>query len=169
MKRTTEAQLGGQVLSFEDDAYEKVLAYLKTAEKTLTHDEDKQEILADLELALVERLRGIKRTTEAFTLEQVLPVLEAMGTVEPADSDETETTVPKSEKKSWKDYFQGLPHKDSKNRVIEGVCAGLASYFGIEALWVRIAATVHRTDSISGAGRGESATCKRLYNAAQTS
>ena len=55
MKKVTTITLNGKAFTVEEDAYDKLKDYLAKAEKRLSADPDKTEILADLEQEVADK------------------------------------------------------------------------------------------------------------------
>ncbi len=138
MNKTVTASLAGLVFHIEEHGYEKLLNYLKEVKSRLGNDEDADEILKDIESRIaelfIERTADRREVVEEKDVDDIIAIMgapadygDAMETEEPA------TPPPYNESNSKKIY------RDDDNRMLGGVCAGIANYFGWEVTWVRLA------------------------------
>ena len=139
MKRVETIHINGVVYSITDDAYNKLSSYLDTLRKKFENEQEGGEIIADIEARIselfTEREGGGSRVV---TLEDVVAVIETLGT--PEDIAEADTEIgnappirpSQTEKKSRRLY------RDPDQRYLGGVCAGIAAWLGISPLVVRI-------------------------------
>lgn len=137
MKKSINITLNGLIFSLEEDAYEKLNAYLESIKNFYKGPEEEKEILADIEASIAEkfneRLKGIK---QVVTISDVEEIIKVMGTVEeianePSDAENKEGG--KNEMSSKKRLY-----RNTDDVVIAGVCSGLAAYFGIDPVFIRI-------------------------------
>lgn len=136
MKKALTITLNNLVFYIEEDAYLRLGAYLESIKKTFAASSDKDEILADIEARIAERFTSAtKEGKQAVTLLEVEALIQTMGTsediasTEPTSGEQTTQEGPRRLKKLY---------RDTDNRIVAGVASGLAAYFGIEALLVRV-------------------------------
>ena len=141
MKRVETIHINGIVFSITDDAFSKLNSYLDTLSKKFENEQEGGEIIADIEARISElfseREGGGSRVV---TLEDVIAVIETLGTPEDIADTETDTatgnTTPprpsQTEKKSRRLY------RDPDQRYLGGVCAGIAAWLGVSPLVVRL-------------------------------
>lgn len=136
MKKTHSANIGGTVFQVEEDAYEKLQAYLQSIEAHFRSYPDVADIVADIEGRIAEQLVQREFASQVVRLSDVERVIASMGRTEQFAEGSAETT-PASE--------QAFPtegrklFRDPDHKVIAGVAAGLAAYLGLPVLLVRIA------------------------------
>lgn len=132
MKKTYTINISGSVFHIEDDAYEKLNEYLSTLKKHFGNDSEGQEIYTDIE-ARVAEIFNSKKTfdKEVITSEWVDELIETMGVPEEIEGeDENENySAGKNNKKLY---------RDPDHKVIGGVCGGLAAYFNMDPVIMRL-------------------------------
>jgi phage shock protein PspC (stress-responsive transcriptional regulator) len=140
MKKTISINLKGIHFIIEEDAYETLQAYLRRLEQTLGNTEGKQEIIDDIEMRIAELFsekldESGKQVVEMTDVESTLVTLgepEEFIDEEERGSNETQSEFV-DEGKSRKKLF-----RDLENANIAGVCAGLANYFSMDVMIVRL-------------------------------
>ena len=135
MKKTYNINLNGQAFCIDEDAYAKLQVYIDTLEKYYLAEEDGKEIMADIESRIAELLREFlqRNHKEVVSLPEIDKVIEIMGTPEVIiDEDTQESSTPRQE-------IKRKLYRDADHRVVGGVASGLATYFGIDSVWIRVA------------------------------
>src|ERR1700722_15983960 len=83
MRAVNTISLNGNAWQIEAEGCEALAAYLKSAEARLAGDPDREEILADLEQAIAEKLaRYINAHKNVVSAQEIALVLQEMGPVE---------------------------------------------------------------------------------------
>ncbi|MBT3384318.1 MAG: PspC domain-containing protein [Prolixibacteraceae bacterium] len=138
MKRTFTINISGFVFHIEDDAYEVLQKYLINLKNHFGNGDEGKEIVSDIEARIAEifteKSSGDKN---AVTLEWVNEVIEAMGTPENFDNEESDES-----KFGGKAKQKRRLYRDPEQRVLGGVCSGLAAYFNIDLAILRIVTVV---------------------------
>lgn len=133
MNRTTNINLGGYPFTIDDDAYKALQSYLGELERHFGQSEGYEEIMDDIENRLAELLNEQIGSSVIVTKTQIDRAIEVMGM--PEDIMREGMEEPHRHYKTGKKLF-----RDPDDKIVGGVCSGLAAYFGIpEALWLRIA------------------------------
>ena len=139
MKKTLTINLSGVVFHVEEDAYEKLQEYLDDIRDHFGKLDDVDEILEDIEANMAEKLNGkVLRKNKIITIKEVDELIKITGTVDDFEevlSDEDSMNYDKPKKKSRPKRL----YRDTDDVVIAGVCSGLAAYFGIDTVIVRVA------------------------------
>lgn len=125
MKKTFTINIQGSVFHIDEDAYEVLQKYMIQIKNHFDNVEDGQEILSDIEFRLSELFT--EKDQSVITLEKVNDVIQIMG--EPEMFDDDIKPIQKIKKRFY---------RDPKHKVIGGVCGGLAAYFNITPLMVRL-------------------------------
>jgi len=134
MKITLSINLGGYSFNIDEDAYAELKRYLKNLEFHFAQEESASEILSDIETRLAELFRT-KITTykQVITMTDVNQAISVMGTPE---------DISDSDGPSARDKFATPGHhriyRDTDNRIIGGVCAGMGAYWNLDPLIIRI-------------------------------
>ena len=154
MKKNISINISGIIFHIEEDGYETLKKYLDSINKYFSTFQDSSEILADIESRIAEIfLSKLNEEKQIITAEDVNALVSTMGSVsdfKAAEEQETETsnatsgqTTDESKKdntgQSQRSYAAPKQlMRDQKRKLVGGVCAGLANYFNIDALWIRL-------------------------------
>ena len=135
MKKVINITLGSIVFAIEQDAYEALALYLEQIKNTLTDADDAKEVIDDIESAIAEKFIIRKRSEKlAVTSFDVDAVVSEMGSpTDFGDGETGETSTPEHTTEPKKRLY-----RDTDNAVIAGVAAGLARYFDVDPVIVRI-------------------------------
>lgn len=138
MKKTLTINLSGSVFHIDDDAYEKLYAYLNEITRHFGNDAEAKEIVEDIETRIAEIFtEKIKNGGEVINLDHVNEVIVIMGTPE-AISNEEEDKEHITDKKTYKIRGGRRLYRDPDDKVLGGVCSGLGAYFSIDPVIIRI-------------------------------
>jgi phage shock protein PspC (stress-responsive transcriptional regulator) len=147
MNKILTINLGGYPYTIDDDAYEILNRYLDSIRRHFKANQSYQEIISDIETRLAEIFgeklgnRTIISTADVDAAIAIMGKPEEFG-AEPIDgqtaggSSASGTAYDKfrQEYRTGKRLF-----RDPDDKVLGGVCAGVAAYFGVQdPLWVRI-------------------------------
>ena len=138
MKKTFTINISGSVFHIEEDAYEVLQKYMVNLKNHFGGSEEGKEIIADIEARIAEIFteKSIDKKN-VVTLEWVTEVVETMGTPENfADEAGEEEPLAGQTKRKRRLY------RDPEQRVLGGVCSGLAAYFNMDIAIVRIIVVV---------------------------
>ncbi|QXP59649.1 PspC domain-containing protein [Olleya sp. HaHaR_3_96] len=147
MNKTVNINLAGIFFHIDEDAYLKLQRYLEAIKRSFTDSQGRSEIIADIEIRIAELFsERMKTDRQVISNTEVDDVITIMG--QPEDylvddeifEDEPEqksysksNTYSKSKNVNSKKLF-----RDTENSYVGGVCSGLAHYFNIEVIWVRL-------------------------------
>lgn len=153
MNKTVNINLAGVFFHIDEDAYLKLQRYLEAIKRSFTDSQGRSEIIADIEARIAELFsERVQNDKQVVRIKEVDEVISIMG--QPEDylvDDEIFEDEPKrsysskSSSSSSKKLF-----RDTENSYVGGVSSGLAHYFGIDAIWIRLAWIL----LIFGAGTG---------------
>lgn len=141
MNKTININLGGFFFHIDEIAYQKLKRYLDAISRSLSDDpQGKNEIISDIEARiselLSERITDARQVINENDIEEVIAI---MG--QPEDYAEAEDSYnegssynTRSTNRSSKKLF-----RDGDDKFLGGVCAGIAHYFNIDVIWIRIA------------------------------
>jgi len=133
MNKTISISLAGFSFIIEEQAYEKLNAYLQALRNSLEKDEA-DEVMYDIEIRIAEIFRENLDKREVVNSDDVEKVIAQLGTpeaIEGQSEENAEQEIP--QEKTKKELF-----RDMKSGKIAGVCAGLAQYFGMDISLMRI-------------------------------
>jgi phage shock protein PspC (stress-responsive transcriptional regulator) len=124
VNKVISIEIASQVFWVDEEAYEILQAYLKRIRQQLVDDECANEIFKDIELRVAELLYALNNDEKkAIIATQMNDVIDQVGLI---DSEEPETELPR------KSYL------DPQNKILGGVCAGLAVRLGVSAFILRL-------------------------------
>ncbi|WOD42489.1 PspC domain-containing protein [Hwangdonia lutea] len=151
MNKTVNINLAGIFFHIDEDAYLKLQRYLEAIKRSFTDSQGRSEIIADIEARIAELFNErVQNDKQVIRIKEVDEVITIMG--QPEDylvDDEIFEDEPKATYSSKSAPSKKL-FRDTDNSYIGGVSSGLGHYFGIDALWVRLAWVI----LIFGAGTG---------------
>ena len=138
MEKTLTINISGTVFHIEEDAYELLQKYTTSLKNYFGKDDEGKEIIADIEARIAEiftEKTSVKN--QAITLEWVEELIETLGTPENF-SEEAGEEEPLAGQKSHKRKL----YRDPEQTVIAGVCGGLAAYFSMDPVVIRLIAVL---------------------------
>ncbi len=144
MNKTININLGGYAFTIDEDAYDSANHYLNTLTRHFDGSEGAAEIMQDIETRMGELVNRNRGTRTIVSKVDILEAISVLGTPEELkDIDFTEPSSKEKEKKTTRHSFQLKTgkrlYRDPDDKVVGGVCSGLASYLGIQdAVWIRI-------------------------------
>jgi phage shock protein PspC (stress-responsive transcriptional regulator) len=143
MNKTIIININGIVFHIEEDAYEVLKSYMTDVKRHFIDSADSLEITTDIENRLAEMFNEIlARDNKQVIVEQdVQTVISQMGTVEDFASADEDDTAPAGKPYTYPTGNRRL-FRDADDHLAAGVCAGIANYFGIQPVWIRLAFAV---------------------------
>lgn len=158
MKKTENISLAGYAFTIENDAYDELGTYLNEISRVFANDASAEEITADIESRVAELIKEKYVSGMVVDLNMVKEIERRIGDPKelaredvddsyaaPAGDKETE------QKKSWKTRRM---YRNMEERVIGGVCSGLAAYFGMDKVLFRILFLIFFTIGFLGIDEG---------------
>lgn len=134
MKKNFSVNIGGRIFNIDDDAYECLNQYLARLRTFFATENSSDEIIADIEMRVAELLDQRKEQGQTIvTIKHIEDIIAGMG--EPDQFSESESEKPSS-RQTIKP--RGKLYRDPDNRQIGGIAAGIAAWFGIDPVWVRL-------------------------------
>ena len=136
MKKTFTISLGHSIFNVEEDAYEILKRYLDSIKNYFQKMENDSEIITDFELRIAENFSSkLSSGKQYINLSDVKEVIQIMGSLD--DFKEIYDDL-KDDSSKDNENTKGKLYRDSSNRIIAGVCSGIAEYFKIDPIIVRI-------------------------------
>ncbi len=161
MRKVTLVSLSGNAYQLEEAAHEQISAYLERAGRTLAANPDRAEILADLEQAIADKCDSfLGKHKNVIAAEEAAQIIREMGPVQGAASaGDDPRGAAWQQRGSAADAEaaagaargvddEQLPGMSPRRKrlmrlpsegMLGGVCAGLAAYFDIDVVWIRLA------------------------------
>ncbi len=139
MEKTISINLSGQNFLIEEEAYEKLAAYLESIKRHCGAGADSVEVIADIENSMAEKLRSsLTPYKEIITVKDVEALITIMGTIEDFNREVGNFDEADSEAGGTAKKMRRKLYRDTDNAVIGGVAAGLGAYFDIDPVLFRI-------------------------------
>ena len=136
MKQVININFHGRVVPIEVTAYDFLKKYIDTLQQHFINEEGKEEIINDIEGRIGELFQqALQKGATCITDAAVNAVINSMG--RPEDFDDAPTAPEKPEEKIQNPPSKKL-YRDENNKIIGGVCSGLANYMGVDVVVVRI-------------------------------
>lgn len=139
MKKVVNAGIGNVPFIIEEDAYQRLSSYLAHFKSKLTAEPGQlrpDEVMEDLEERIAELLGAGISPGQVVTLEAVEKIIDQLGmpdgSREPNAQSASDSSLADDEPAPHKLY------RDPQNKAIAGVCSGLAAYFNIDVVLVRL-------------------------------
>lgn len=158
MKKNISINISGIIFHIEEDGYKKLKDYLDSINKYFSSYDDSEEIIADIESRIAEIFlekldEEGKQVISNTDIDQLISTMGVISDFEAMEEDDdfaaagekhksTEKTKAKSKsqtKEKRDDYQPRKLYRDLNNQIMGGVSSGLARYFSIDPLWIRIA------------------------------
>ncbi|HJV20829.1 MAG TPA: PspC domain-containing protein [Sediminibacterium sp.] len=150
MKKVININFQGRVIPIEEAAYDVLKQYVESLRKFFANEEGRDEIINDIEGRIAELFgERLKKGSTCITGEDVNGIIDSMG--RPEDFEEEENNVKSqpgvgksSQEGTRSNYeYQSAPNKgrlyrDDNEKILGGVCSGLAAYFRIDPTIIRL-------------------------------
>ncbi|MFC4233546.1 PspC domain-containing protein [Parasediminibacterium paludis] len=155
MKKVININFQGRVVPIEETAYDILKQYVEALRRFFANEEGKEEIINDIESRIAELFaETLKKGSTCITDVDVNNIIASMGRPEDFESEEenVKSQLGSEQKRQEQSYQQtnsqqsfnsGEPRKlyrDENHKVLGGVCSGIANYFGIDRVIIRIIA-----------------------------
>lgn len=141
MNKTININLGGYFFHIDENAYQKLKRYLDAIAKSLSDDpQGKNEIISDIETRISELLsEKITDARQVVNEQDISDIIKIMG--EPEDYAGSEEGYTDSSYKYTKRQSTNSKKlfRDGDDKFLGGVAAGIAHYFDVDVIWIRLA------------------------------
>lgn len=149
MQRIIQINIAGRVIPIEEDAYQILKDYLTSLERLFAGEEGNDEIIQDIEYRISELFSiRLQNGVPAIDRADVQKVIDTLGPANELGENSANTAKPSNlpvpyTRPSNKQEQQGqYPHRrlfrNTNDKVVGGVCSGLANYFDIDPVIVRL-------------------------------
>jgi phage shock protein PspC (stress-responsive transcriptional regulator) len=139
MNKTININLGGFFFHIDEIAYQKLRRYLESISRSLSEDpQGKNEIIADIEARISELLsEKITDSRQVVNESDIENIIVIMG--QPEDYAEAEEAYSDSSYSYSRNNSSGKKlFRDGDDKFLGGVAAGIAHYFDIDTIWIRL-------------------------------
>lgn len=137
MNKTIDINLANILFHIDENAYNKLRQYLEAIRRSFAGTPGCEEIVADVEARIAELFsEKLENDRQVITEKQVDEVISVMGQPEDymVDEDIFEDTPPRRTRPGRNKKL----YRDTDNKYVGGVCAGLEHYLAIDVVWIRI-------------------------------
>jgi phage shock protein PspC (stress-responsive transcriptional regulator) len=150
MKQVININFHGQVVPIEVSAFDLLKSYTDSLARYFANEEGKEEIINDIETRIAELFQErLKKGATCITDDDVNAIIKSMG--RPEEFETEDGTAPQATAASdaaqnnnnssnTNNAYTGPKrlYRNENDKIIGGVCGGLANYFGIDPVVVRI-------------------------------
>jgi phage shock protein PspC (stress-responsive transcriptional regulator) len=152
MKKNISINISGIIFHVEEDGYERLQNYLESISRYFSTFEDNKEIVADIENRIAEIfLSKLDDGKQVINPEDIDGLIATMGTISDFEAIEEESTFTEEAQLPKEETTEEEPqstdskttkakrlYRDGKRKVLGGVASGIAHYFSIDPLWIRL-------------------------------
>ncbi len=154
MKKVININFQGNVVPIEETSYELLQQYIETLRNYFAKEEGRDEIINDIESRISELFQErIKNGSTCITDDDVNAIIKNMGRPQDFDEEEngeqsnnsTNSRTNESKDEKSENFFQNTwnlkgkrLYRDENHKILGGVCSGMAAYFGIDPVIVRV-------------------------------
>ena len=144
MRKVITGSLNGNAYQFEEGAFATIKAYLDAAAARTTGNVDRKELLSDLEQSIADKCDTyLGKHKNVVSDEEAALILREMGPVESGETGAesgSAATGPAAAASTAGPAPRGARlYRIPAQGMMGGVCAGLAAYFAIDVVWIRLA------------------------------
>ncbi|MEO8412137.1 MAG: PspC domain-containing protein [Ginsengibacter sp.] len=151
MKKVININFQGVVVPIEETSYELLKQYIESLRQYFENEDGRDEIINDIESRISELFQErLKNGSTCITDDDVNAIIKNMG--RPQDFEDAENGEQSASNKSRKEdagkektenFFQynwkgKRLYRDENHKILGGVCSGIAAYFGIDPVIVRV-------------------------------
>ena len=140
MNKTIIININGIVFHIEEDAYEVLKSYMTDVKRHFMNSADSLEITTDIENRIAEMFNELlaRENKQVIVEQDVNTVISQMGTVEDFEKSEIDTEP------TFSDAYYNASNsrrlfRDPDDHLLGGVAAGIANYFNVDVVWIRLA------------------------------
>jgi phage shock protein PspC (stress-responsive transcriptional regulator) len=157
MKQVININFQGRVVPIEVSAFDLLKNYTESLSRYFANEEGKDEIINDIESRIGELFQErLKKGATCITDEDVNAIIQSMGRPEEFEGDESKVAAGLGDTNSnqhtgtdnqsaYGSNATGTGstghkrlYRDENNKIIGGVCGGLANYFGTDPVIIRV-------------------------------
>ncbi len=147
MKKVININFQGRVVPIEETSYDLLKQYTDSLRIHFANEEGRDEIINDIESRIGELFQErIKNGATCITDEDINAIINNIGRPqELADADSSTDSSYTNKEQEFKGAYQQSAfnsgkrlYRDANNKVLGGVCSGIAAYFNIEPIIVRL-------------------------------
>ncbi len=149
MKQVININFQGRVVPIEVTAFDTLKAYTESLGRYFANEEGRDEIINDIESRIAELFQErLKAGATCITDSDVEAIIRSIGRPEDfeeadggastAESKAADTKSSQAEQPKTAPGTHRRLYRDENNKVLGGVCSGIANYFGMDPVIIRI-------------------------------
>jgi len=149
MKKVININFQGRILPIEEMAYEDLKQYIESLRTYFEQEEGKDEIINDIECRVAELCEDrLKKGAICITEQDIDLIITSIGRpadFEAQDGFEANTTTNPGTNQAQSNTqnadgptYQKRLYRDEQNKVLGGVCAGIANYLNLDPIIIRV-------------------------------
>lgn len=148
MQRIIQINIVGRVVPIEEDAYQILKNYIASIERQFIREQGKDEIIHDIETRIAElffiRLNAGAPAIDKADVNKVIDTLGAASEINNADTNynysnnRTQYSTGSMNNQQYQYEAARRLYRNPNDKVIGGVCSGVANYFDIDPVIVRL-------------------------------
>ena len=149
MKKVININFQGRILPIEEMAYENLKQYIESLRTYFEQEEGKDEIINDIECRVAELCEDrLKKGAVCISEEDIDLIITSIGRpadFEAQDGFEANTNAntganqaQSNTQNTGEPTYQKRLYRDEQNKVLGGVCAGIANYLNLDPILVRV-------------------------------
>lgn len=142
MNKTVTINISGIIFHIEEDAYDSLSKYLATIKGYFSNTDGGNEIMSDIEARIAELLQEkINAVKQVVLMADVDHVKSVMGKPEDFGGEQTKTENKKQDEQTdfSDEKIKRRLFRNPDDKAVGGVCSGLAAYFDVDTVWIRLA------------------------------
>jgi phage shock protein PspC (stress-responsive transcriptional regulator) len=149
MKKVININFQGRILPIEEMAYENLKQYIESLRTYFDQEEGKDEIINDIECRVAELCEDrLKKGAVCITEQDIDLIIISIGRpadFEAQDGFEANTSAntganqaQSNTQNAGEPTYQKRLYRDEQNKVLGGVCAGIANYLNLDPIIIRV-------------------------------
>lgn len=148
MKKIININLAGRVIPIEDAAYESLQRYIESLRRYFAAEEGRDEIINDIESRIAELMNDkVRRGADAVTESDIQEIINTMGRIEDFEQAETGDSTSTAGAQTGNGHaatgsagrrFRGRLYRNASDKILGGVCSGIAGYMNVDPAIVRL-------------------------------
>ena len=149
MKKVININFQGRILPIEEMAYENLKQYIESLRTYFEQEEGKDEIINDIECRVAELCEDrLKKGAVCISEEDIDLIIMSIGRpadFEAQDGFEANTSANtganqahSNTQNAGEPTYQKRLYRDEQNKVLGGVCAGIANYLNLDPIIIRV-------------------------------
>lgn len=137
MKRVLNVGIGGRNFTIDEDAYQKLDAYLEKFRQKTQMGFQTKEVMDDLEMRIAELFSdSLTSKQEVVNMALVDKVIAQLGM--PDGSTDNDFNTQNMNNNTYQERPVRKLYRDPDSKAIGGVCGGFAAYFDIDVMILRV-------------------------------